>query len=119
VLVESNLKKVAFLRAAIRETGANATVAAERIEAHAPKFAGRADIVSARALAPLSELLGLAGPYLHADSVLLLLKGQDFVHEHEAASKSWSYDVLSFPSATDTGGRVVAIRNLSPKADRP
>ena len=63
--------------------------------------------------------LRLAAPYLHEDSVMLLLKGQDFVHEHEAASKSWSFDMVSLPSATDPGGRVVAIRNLSPKADRP
>src|SRR5688572_15784476 len=80
-LVEANLKKAAFLRAAIRETGANASVAAERIEAHAPKMAGQADVVSARALAPLSVLCGLAAPYLHSDSVLLLLKGQGFAAE--------------------------------------
>jgi 16S rRNA (guanine527-N7)-methyltransferase len=118
-LVESNLKKAAFLRAAIRETGANAVVAAERIEDHARKMAGRADVVSARGLAPLAELCRLALPYLHATSILLLLKGQDFVHEHHLASKSWSYDMLTFPSTTDAAGRVVAIRNLGPKVERP
>ena len=114
-LVESNQKKAAFLRAAIRATGANAAVAAERAEEHGPKMAGRADVVSARAVAPLVFLLRLAVPYLHAGSVLLLLKGQDFVHEHEIASKSWSYDVVASPSATDPGGRILAIRNLSSK----
>jgi 16S rRNA (guanine527-N7)-methyltransferase len=114
-LVESNQKKAAFLRAAVRNTGANAAVAAERAEAHAGKMAGQADIVSARALAPIDALLGLAAPYLHADSLVLLLKGQDFVHEHEVASKSWSYDMLASPSATDPGGRILAIRNLRPR----
>jgi 16S rRNA (guanine527-N7)-methyltransferase len=114
-LVESNLKKAAFLRTAIRESGANAVVAAERIETHGPKMAGRADVISARALAPFRALCGLAAPYLHARSVLLLLKGRDFVHELELASKSWSFDVISSPSATDSTGRVVTIRNLSPK----
>lgn len=114
-LVESNLKKAAFLRAAIRETGANASVAAERIEKHGPKMAGQADVVSARALAPLPTLCALAHPYLHTNSVLLLLKGKDFVHEHETASKSWVYEMLTFPSATDPDGRVVAIRSLRPK----
>jgi 16S rRNA (guanine527-N7)-methyltransferase len=112
-LVESNRKKAAFLRAAIRESGANAVVAAERIEEHARTMRGRADVVSARALAPLGELCGLALPYLHPGSVLLLLKGQDFVHEHEIASKSWSYDMVTFPSTTDPAGRVVVIRNLA------
>ncbi len=102
-LVESNLKKAAFLRAAIRETGANASVAAERIEEHGRKMAGRADVVSARALAPLETILRLASPYLHENSVVLLLKGQDFVHEHEIASKSWNYDMVASPSATDSG----------------
>jgi 16S rRNA (guanine527-N7)-methyltransferase len=115
-LVESNAKKAAFLRAAIRETGAKATVAAERIEAHAPKMAGRADVVSARALAPLSVLLGLAAPYAHKDAVMLFLKGKEHVQELDAASQSWAFDVVDYASATDSGGRVLAIRNLSPKA---
>jgi 16S rRNA (guanine527-N7)-methyltransferase len=114
-LVESNRKKAAFLRAAIRETGANAVVAAERIEAHGPKMAECGDVVSARALAPLAQLCGLAAPYLHSGSVLLLLKGQDFAPELELASQSWSFDVVSSPSATDSTGRVVTIRNLRPK----
>jgi 16S rRNA (guanine527-N7)-methyltransferase len=111
-LVESNLKKAAFLRAAIRETGAPAEVAAERIERHAAKMKGQADVVSARALAPLPELLQLAEPYLHQKSVVLLLKGQDFVHEHEAASKAWDYDMVSIPSVTNPGGHLVAIRHV-------
>ena len=118
-LVESNLKKAAFLRAAIRETGANAGVAAERAEEHGRKMAGRADVVSARALAPLETILRLAAPYVHENSVVLLLKGQDFVHEHEIASKSWNYDMVASPSATNSGGRVLAIRNLSPKVPTP
>lgn len=113
-LVESNQKKAAFLRAAIRETGVSAEVAAERIETHAPKMAGRADVVSARALAPIAPLFKLATPYLHEESVMLLLKGRDFVHELDAAAKSWDYDVLGFASATNPGGRVLAIRHLSP-----
>ena len=115
-LVESNAKKAAFLRAAIRETGANATVIAERIEVHAQKMAGRADVISARALAPLPALLGLAAPYAHAESVMLFLKGREYVQELDAVSQSWAFDVVDYASATDSGGRVLAIRNLSQKA---
>jgi 16S rRNA (guanine527-N7)-methyltransferase len=118
-LVESNQKKAAFLRAAIRETGANASVAAERVEAHAPKMAGQADIVSARALAPLAKLLELAAPYLHRGSVMLFPKGQDYVQEVEAAAQSFDFDVVEYKSATDSGGRVLAIGNLRPKRPRP
>ncbi len=118
-LVESNFKKAAFLRAAIRETGPNAEVVAERIEAHAPKMAGSADIVSARALAPLEDLLKLAAPYLRQDSVMLFPKGQDFVQEVEAAAQSFAFDVVDYESATDSGGRVLVLRHLRPKRPQP
>lgn len=117
-LVESNHKKAAFLRTAIRATGANAAVAAERIELHGSRMRGQADVVSARALAPLPRLCELAAPYLHENSVVLLLKGQDFVHEVREASKDWVFDVVDSPSATDPGGRVLAIRSLRPKVVR-
>jgi 16S rRNA (guanine527-N7)-methyltransferase len=117
-LVESNGKKAAFLRAAIRETGVHARVAAERIEKHAETMRLRADVISARALAPLPALCGLAAPYMHRNSVLLLLKGRDFAQELREAAKSWNLDVVDSPSATDPGGRVLAIRNLSPKVER-
>lgn len=118
VLVESNHKKAAFLRTAARELAANVQVAAERIEAHGPKVAGRADIVSVRALAPLPMLCGLAAPYLHPESTILALKGQDFQRELDEASLSWNFDVISFQSETDSAGRILAIRHLSPKVRR-
>ena len=117
-LVESNTKKAAFLRAAIRQAGANASVAAERIETHGPKMAGQADVVSARALAPLDRLLALARPYLHTTSVLLLLKGRNFAEEREIAAESWNLDVVISPSRTDPEGQVASIRNISPKVRR-
>ena len=115
-LVESNAKKAAFLRAAIRETGANASVAAERIEVHAPRMAGRADVISARALAPLVDLLALAQPYACPDTLMLLLKGREYLREVEAASQRFDFDVVDYASTTDSGGRVLAIRNVGPRA---
>jgi 16S rRNA (guanine527-N7)-methyltransferase len=117
-LVESNGKKAAFLRAAIRESGARASVVAARIEVSS-EAVGPADAVSARALAPLPLLLRLGVPYLRGGGVMLLLKGQDFVHELQVASKSWDFDVLDFASVTDAGGRVLVIRHLRPKGPRP
>ncbi len=118
-LVESNGKKAAFLRAAIRATGANAEVAAERIEEHGARMAGQADVVSARALAPLKNLCALAAPYLHQGGALLLLKGQDFVSEHREALTIYDYSCERFPSLTDPEGSVVAIRDLTRKGGGP
>ena len=47
---------------------------------------------------------------------MLLLKGKDYVQEREAASQSFDFDVIDYVSATDSVGRVLAIRNVSPKA---
>lgn len=118
-LVESNAKKAAFLRAAAREADAAADIANQRIEAHSVRFGARADVVSARALAPLPELLRLATPYAHAATLMLFPKGEDFRREVNDASQQFDFDVLESPSATDSGSRVLAIRNVSPKVRRP
>lgn len=118
MLVESNAKKAAFLRAAIRESGLNAIVANKRIETHGKEFGRKADVVSARALAPLPALLALAEPYARKDTLMLFLKGREYVHELKAAAQSFDFDVIDSESATDSGGRVLAIRNVRAKEKR-
>jgi 16S rRNA (guanine527-N7)-methyltransferase len=112
-LVESNLKKVAFLREAIRVTGAPARVHAMRIEDFAASFAERPDVVSARALAPLPDLLKLAFPLLKTGATGLFLKGQDVEAELTAASKYWKFELQLVPSVTSPDGRIVVVRGLA------
>lgn len=111
-LVESNTKKAAYLREAIREAGLPATVHAERIEDFATKFSRPADVVTARALAPLPQLLELAAPFLRPGVVGLFPKGQDVGVELAEASKGWtlSYDLA--PSTTGAAGQIVIVRSL-------
>src|ERR1043166_7913213 len=78
-LVESNGKKAAFLREAVRVTGAPAIVHQARIEQMETKLDQPIEVVTARALAPLSDLLGLAEPWLKTGAKALLPKGQDVV----------------------------------------
>lgn len=65
-LVESNAKKAAFLREAARLTGAPAVIYAERIADYVRHAPDRIDVVTARALAPLAELLTETYPLLKA-----------------------------------------------------
>ena len=109
-LVESNQKKAAFLREAARLTGAPATVHAERIEDFAIRFSGRVDAVTARALAPLKNVLALAEPLLKTGAMALFLKGQDVEAELTEASKYWTIDATLVPSKTSQAGRVAVIR---------
>ena len=76
-LVESNHKKAAFLREAVRLTGAPAKVHARRVEDFVDGFAEPVEIVTARALAPLENLLAKAYPLLKRGAQALFLKGQD------------------------------------------
>jgi 16S rRNA (guanine527-N7)-methyltransferase len=109
-LVESNQKKAAFLREAVRLTGAPAKVHAGRIEEFVTGFSGRVDAVTARALAPLKNVLGLAEPLLKTGAVGLFLKGQDVEAELTEASKYWTIAATLVPSKTSQAGRVVVIR---------
>jgi 16S rRNA (guanine527-N7)-methyltransferase len=117
-LVESNAKKAAFLREAQRVTGSPAMVHAERIEDFAESFKGKADVVTARALAPLNLLLDQSFPLLgksHGESRALGLfpKGQNAELELGEASKTWTVKVNLIPSRTDPDGRIVVVQDLA------
>jgi 16S rRNA (guanine527-N7)-methyltransferase len=114
-LIESNKKKVAFLREAVRITGAPAVVHAERVADFAEGFRGELDAVAARALAPLPELLSIAYPLLKRSAQGLFPKGQDVEAELTQATKCWSIQASLVPSRTDPKSRVVVIREAKPK----
>jgi 16S rRNA (guanine527-N7)-methyltransferase len=111
-LVESNAKKAAFLREASRVTGAPAKIHNLRIEDFNKQFQGHADIVTARALAPLPELLGFCAPFIKMGAQALLLKGQDIGDELTQAAKYWKIDAELKPSLTDPKGRILVVRSL-------
>ena len=113
-LVESNHKKCAFLRAVTRETGAHALVENERIESAAKRYAAASllpDMVTARALAPLSRLLELAEPLLAAGAVGLFHKGRDFAREVEDCRGLWQFDLVIHESRIEAGSVLLELRN--------
>jgi len=112
-LVESSGKKAAFLREAARFAQAPAIVHAARIEDFVSTFAGKADVVTARALAPLAVLLGLAAPLLERGAKGLFLKGQHVEAELTEASKYWSMQSTLVPSKTSPHGRIVIVHRVS------
>ncbi len=111
-LVESNGKKAAFLREAIRATGVQAQVHAERIEKFVSDTVNSVDVVSARALAPLKTLCDQAFPLIERGAIGLFLKGLDIDSELTEASKYWKLEAEKIPSKTSPDGCVVIVRNL-------
>jgi 16S rRNA (guanine527-N7)-methyltransferase len=110
-LVESNSGKAAFLRTVARETAVPARIHAIRINAFTATFAEDVDAVSARALAPLSELLRLAEPLLARGARGVFHKGQDFVSELDKATQSWGLDLIEYASRIEVGSRVVIVNS--------
>jgi 16S rRNA (guanine527-N7)-methyltransferase len=113
-LVESNGKKAAFLRHASHELGVPVRVHHGRIEDFSPDF--DADVITARALAPLPALLGYVAPFLKTGAQALLLKGQDVEVELTEATKYWNIEAELAPSQTNPASRIVVVRGLQRRA---
>jgi 16S rRNA (guanine527-N7)-methyltransferase len=111
-LVESNGKKAAFLRQALIETGGVGKVHSVRIEA-AHAEVGHADVVTARALAPLSTLLLMAKPWINAGATALFHKGREYREEVKAAGDAKLLDLIEHQSAIDPQSTVLEIRSRS------
>ena len=111
-LVESNGKKAAFLREAIRATGVPAVVHQKRIEDCGDSFGDKVDVVSARALAPLKILCDQAFPLIARGAVGLFPKGQDVAAELTEAAKYWRIEAETVPSRTSPEGCIVVVKGL-------
>ena len=109
-LVEADSRKCAFLREALRITGATALIRPCRIEA-VPRHP--VDLVTARACAPLDRLLGLAEPFLGPDSQCLFLKGERVEEELTAARENWTMAVSRCPSRSDPRGVVLRLQQVT------
>ena len=111
-LVESNSRKCAFLRHIARLTGAPAKVHEARLETQVPDFVGKADVVSARALASLTMLLDWTEPLLKAGTMGLFPKGRDAEIELTEARKKWTFEAEILPSLTDPEARILRITSI-------
>ena len=110
-MVESDKRKSVFLRTAIRELGlSSAKVVNERIESAQIPIS---DIVSARALAPLTDLFTLSRGFSGQNTTFLFQKGKNWVSEIEIAQNHWSFDYDAIKSETDSNAVILKIRGLS------
>ena len=114
-LIEADRRKAQFLREVARVTGARATIHAERIE----QMQGwPANVVTARALAPLPRLLELADRFVVSDSVCLFLKGKTVERELTIARVSWHMGSETFPSLSEPLGTVLKLQGIRRARDR-
>jgi 16S rRNA (guanine527-N7)-methyltransferase len=121
-LIERNAKKAAFLREALRVTNAPGIVHLADIGDNVDSIVGRVDCVTARALAPLHQLIGFAEPLVGQGAKALFLKGQDVDAELTEATKYWKIKPHLHSSRTGGHGWIVELdrierRDQSAKAD--
>lgn len=112
-LVESNRKKAAFLRTALRETSARGSVHAIRIEDAQAKV-GECDAISARALADLDALIGYSAPWMLGKENCrgFFHKGRDYRREIDKAHGRWEFDLVEHMSAVEQESAILEISNL-------
>lgn len=108
-LVESIQKKAQFLRAVASQLNLSVIIHAERAE----NIRGvKADVITARAVAALAEILPLAKNFASLDTILLLMKGARAEEELTIAKQAWHFKHAIIPSRTDVTGRILQLEKL-------
>ncbi|PPB82656.1 16S rRNA (guanine527-N7)-methyltransferase [Albidovulum inexpectatum] len=109
-LVEADLRKSAFLATVARELGLDLRIEAQRIENIAPLGA---DVLSARALAPLPKLLEFAQRHMAPDGVAVFPKGARWQEELRQALEKWRFSYQNQPSVTEPDATILKIGGIS------
>jgi len=114
ILIDSTAKKTRFLSETIAKLSLTQTfVETDRVEQVKP--AKKADVITARALSPLPQLLTYAAPLLAKDGVCLFPKGKRYREEIEAAEALWQIQAIPHQSHTDEAAAIIEIHNILPK----
>ncbi|HET9355334.1 MAG TPA: 16S rRNA (guanine(527)-N(7))-methyltransferase RsmG, partial [Sphingomicrobium sp.] len=95
-LIEPRRLRAEFLRNAVAELGLNVSVLA----AKAQSATGRFDVITARAVAPAGELLGMSAHLAHKGTRFLLMKGRSAKKELEDVRATWQGDFRLVASRT-------------------
>ena len=108
-LVESDKRKASFLMQAALDLSLKVRVLTDRAET----LAGlSADVISARALAPLPDLCALGFRHLTPDGLAIFPKGAQAQQELANAVLHWRFDATSTISETDSAGRILTLKNI-------
>lgn len=108
--VESDKRKAAFLQVAAIDLDLPVKVLKTRAEKTPTQ---RANIVTARALAPLDTLLKYASLHMTEDGVAIFPKGKTAEDEIVDAKRKWTFDLKTHPSITDPNGTILLVERIA------
>ena len=109
ILVESDQRKSVFLTESVRILGLKAKIIPERVDAIAPL---NANVISARALAPLPILCGFAHHHLAQDGTAIFMKGKSSVAEVAKARRDWHFSLETHQSVTDASATILVMKEI-------
>lgn len=109
-LIDSDQRKAAFLGEVARRTGVSVAIVPGRAEDHPPAMA---DVLSARAFAPLTTLLSLAERHLRPGGAGLFLKGARHEAEIADALEAFRFDLQKEPSQTDPQAVILSVGGIT------
>ena len=113
-LVDSNGKKIKFLKTIKDNLGLNLNIISGRLEKlHNLRF----DIITSRALAKLNTLFGYSQNFMKKKSVLIFLKGKTVNTEIFEAKKNWKFKFQKYQSVSDSRGVILVVERLSKNND--
>jgi 16S rRNA (guanine527-N7)-methyltransferase len=112
-LIEADARKAAYLGEAARRMSLKKQpkIVISRIEAAPP---ANADVITARALAPLDQLLAWAAPHRSARAICLFHKGKGWQGELTEAMKDWDIEAQPLASVTDRDSVLLRIGAYRP-----
>jgi 16S rRNA (guanine527-N7)-methyltransferase len=113
-LIESDMRKATFLREVSRETKTKIFMHDDRVEDASIE---NIDFITARALAPLNDLLSMMEHLSTSGHFVtgLMMKGEKTEDELLKAEKKWKFTLETYNSITDKSGKILKINNLVKK----
>ncbi len=108
-LIERDQRKCAFLAEAVRECG---IINVEIVNSDVAEVHRKFDVITARALTNLNELLGYVFPLIMERTICLFPKGESYAMELEEAKKHWDFSCQTLPSLTHKKSRILVISEL-------
>lgn len=108
-LIDSDQRKGAFLREVARVTETAVDIRSARVEEITDL---KADVLTARAFAPLNRLLTWTTGLRHSNTVGLLLKGRAYEEELTDARKEWSMSVERHKSAGHDDSVILVLKDI-------
>ncbi len=109
-LIDTDIKKMTFLREVSRLTKTNVNFHQQRIEScQLPEI----DCFTSRATSSLSDLIEWTSKNVSRETFFLFHKGKNYSSELDELKSKWSFDHQLFPSVTDPSGVIIHLSHVA------